>query len=659
MILVHKVGFALLVLGGSLLVPAPVSAQSAPGTPVYGDFNGDGYPDIAIWNAPATTWDIYLGCGRGFAPAVHWDGMWGTDGAAYPVDVNGDKKTDILMWRDATKTWSVNLSTGNGFTGQSWPGMWGSDGDIHLVDLNGDGKTDVLMWRDANKTWSVNISTGHGFSAASWTGASGSDGPIRTGDLNGDGKTDVLMWRNTDKVWTVNISTGKGFDAQIWHGAWGSDGPIYVGDLNGDKKADVFMWRAADKVWTVNVSTGKDFQSAIWQGAWGSDGPVNIGDLNGDGKADVFMWRAADSSWTVNLSTGTGFNGEVWKGNSGAGTLLLGDIDRNKTTDVVTWNSGSTAWSVNLSNGSGFTPAMWSSLPPPLAPVITGFSQDPKPLSKNDPVLIDYALTIDPNCNPTVNLLVLTPAGKVMQQIPLALAGKTSGTVALPSGISYPANLQMVVTCQSGNACSAAPATYSNTIAVTGPPVLAITSFMAVGGGQSASTSSGQNPGNIYVNAGTQIKLSWNVVNCDANCSIQIGAYKAGTAIPVWYTKPPGVKASGSILSSPDQNLQYAIGAGDSGDPHVSASINLALGPPPASGACASGTCSWYYYKVSSPAGSAVPYCATWEFYAPSLTAANQAIAAQFANNPDYIITQLNSYQEYLDDTGNCSDSGS
>ena len=629
--------FALMVFAMRLM------AQSGTFQPVMGDYNGDGYPDMAVWNASENKWDIYLSCnGAGFSPPVQWNGTAGTTGPVRAIDLNGDKKEDLIMWNAATNTWSVNLSTGSDFKPETWPGMFGSDGPMFVGDLNGDGKEDVFMWKAANNTWSVNLSTGHGFTPQSWTGAWGSDGPIQIGDLNGDGKVDVFMWRDRDKVWTVNLSNGKGFDSQIWQGAWGSDGPIHVGDLNGDGKADVFMFRASDKVWTVNLSNGKGFDSQIWQGDWGTDGPNYVGDLNGDKKADVFMWRASDGVWTVNLSNGKGFDSAIWKGNSGAGAVYIADLNKDKKSDMVVWNAGDSAWSVNLSTGQGWTGASWPAALTPV-PTLKSFYVAKAPVLSSDPVILGYAVDAPPDCKLTVDIIGTDANGDGIGSSASIPNAPPSGTTSV-SGYSYPAYFRLQAECLPNSPCDQAGYTLpGGVLSVPGPPVLKIASFSGSGNGTQISATA---PNPLDVPVGTGITLSWDVTDCTAGCAIKLQGFETPNTVP--FMQLTGLPVSGSWTGpTRDTNDAYVLTATDSTDPAATAKLPVNL-TAPAPTQCAG--CQWFYFKIVSSSDSITSECKTLATYQLSLMAA-QAYVSEMYPPDSYTITVITPDQYWSMDT--------
>ena len=146
-----------------------------------GDFNGDGLTDVgAAWNNDGlTTLTIRQSTGAGFVP-IHWlenAGRWFDASTFVAGDFNGDGFADIAqMWNDlAQNSIKVYLSNGAAFAPASdWAtrdGGWGTEVKWVPGDFNGDGMTDIAaVWDNFGvNVLTVRASTGAGFSAAHWS----------------------------------------------------------------------------------------------------------------------------------------------------------------------------------------------------------------------------------------------------------------------------------------------------------------------------------------------------------------------------------------------------------------------------------------------------------------------------------------------------------
>ncbi len=175
-------------------VPINSSWGTAPYTWV-GDFNGDGYADIASQYYS----DVYMKFGNasvktaGFSAAT-WtiSGPWGQAAYTKAGDFNGDGKTDIASMAGGNAY--MKLSTGSGFVSVTWPisNLWFQGAYTFAGDFNGDGLDDIASC--GGNTCYIKQSTGNGFidpgnvtidpswGNAEWT---------FVGDFEGDGNDDI------------------------------------------------------------------------------------------------------------------------------------------------------------------------------------------------------------------------------------------------------------------------------------------------------------------------------------------------------------------------------------------------------------------------------------------------------------------------------------
>ena len=280
----------------------------------FGDFNGDGYLDIAGF----AHFGIQFAMGNdqgefrevGYKPYFKaTEGLpngsdgWGAKDISknphYPRllgDVNGDGKTDIVGVGHSAVY--VGLGHDNGITepvvyleqtsrsssgGRSWRGYggWGSWGNsvstilpggfapgrdvVTLGDINGDARADIIAF--LNDGVYIAYSEGDRFRAFSrqTTAFAGSNGwdhdhhPRFVVDLNGDGKSDLIGFADSGTY--VALSTDRGFtDKGKVLAGFGQnrypnthDYPRTLADVNGDGSVDIVGFAAAG----VEVALGK------------------------------------------------------------------------------------------------------------------------------------------------------------------------------------------------------------------------------------------------------------------------------------------------------------------------------------------------------------------------------------------------------------------
>ncbi|WP_437683450.1 FG-GAP-like repeat-containing protein [Sorangium sp. So ce131] len=200
----------------------------APGTALQGiaDFDGDRASDV-LWRLPDGSLEMWLrpkAAGDvGYHATPSWRNQGGVVGPDWQVkavgDFNGDGYGDIA-WRHDNGQVSVWLMVGSIYTGEFYPGgqnpglTWTIQG---VGDFNGDGKSD-LLWRyvdGALAIWFSGSDWGAGY--PTWQNIPGSNPGLEwqvqgVSDFNQDGRSD-LLWRRTDglgAIWLMNGASHAG-----------------------------------------------------------------------------------------------------------------------------------------------------------------------------------------------------------------------------------------------------------------------------------------------------------------------------------------------------------------------------------------------------------------------------------------------------------------
>jgi len=257
-------------------VPQPASFNSPgqdyavgslPTDIAVGDFNGDGWPDVATAN---------------------------TDGTF----------SILLNKRDGTFQMANN-----------YPSGLPASCAIRSADLNGDGKPDLIV-SDCGGSMNVLLGNGDGTFLAPTTGANGLDAWFQVvGDFNSDGKIDVAGITGHSVV--VLLGKGDGsFQAAVYYDIGHNPQQLAVADLNRDGKLDLLVASDDGSVSVLLGNVNGTFQVPVLVTIAGGDSRpdrrafVAIGDLNGDGIPDfVFSWGLPGSDMTqhqVRLGSGDG-----------------------------------------------------------------------------------------------------------------------------------------------------------------------------------------------------------------------------------------------------------------------------------------------------------------------------------------------------------------
>jgi uncharacterized protein (TIGR03437 family) len=268
------------------------AAQQAPLAIAAGDFNGDGFQDLAVGNADSASVSIFLGTGTGsFSTAAAVPLTSGCQVAyLYAGKFTGAANPDLLAVCPLGVI-EVLPNTGHGTFGTAIPTTlplpaWVGNlllGYIHPAfgDFNGDGKLDIaIQGLDQNNApggdWYVLLGKGTGaFGTASelpFVNAAFLDTivplSITAGDFNGDGKLDlVTAVTDGDSNQFFEFAAGNGdgtFQKAFVYSLPGTFGSLLLAaDVNGDGNLDVVIAGAALATNLNGLLDGGMGQSAI------------------------------------------------------------------------------------------------------------------------------------------------------------------------------------------------------------------------------------------------------------------------------------------------------------------------------------------------------------------------------------------------------------
>lgn len=323
-----------------------------------GDFNGDGFLDLAVSNAGAGysggVISIYGNNGRGeFANVVS---IRLTNRASRLVagDFNNDGKLDLA----ATVPFE-----GGGVVVALGKGDWSFSTTIIPINLvryragivvanfNSDGKADIALIGE-DKLIVLNGDGAGGFVRSDSYSAGAMPGTLAAADFSGDGKPDVIVFgQDFDQKPTLFLNDGTGrFQAGIpLNISGGGDFNNAVGDLNGDGKADLAFVRGTDELQrgvSVAFSTGAGFGEPIQLplGAYGYPSALRMADLNGDGKPDLIATEDFGNRVSIILNHGGGTFSVRASYTAGYFPVAAapGDFDRDGKIDLAVVNSDQT-----------------------------------------------------------------------------------------------------------------------------------------------------------------------------------------------------------------------------------------------------------------------------------------------------------------------------
>ena len=255
------------------------------GFPVAGDFNKDGFLDIAGYLA-----DRFTPCwvtGKDISRERSQKNLFIDEvDSLVSADFDMDGSTDVAFITEIDRDYPGNLV----IVQSNGPTMSWSEPSFYIVggvyyhsfpiwppnlitdDFNSDGRPDLAFFRDIARVVIYNTT------------------PQRVAanfDFDGDGKTDIGIFRPAGAAseWWINRS-GNGQTFALQFGA--STDRIAPADYTGDGKADIAFFRPSSGEWYVLRS--EDF--SFFALPFGTNGDVPVpADYDADGKADFAVFR--------------------------------------------------------------------------------------------------------------------------------------------------------------------------------------------------------------------------------------------------------------------------------------------------------------------------------------------------------------------------------
>ncbi|MEU8483795.1 FG-GAP and VCBS repeat-containing protein [Streptomyces sp. NPDC048641] len=264
----------------------------------YGDFNSDGYDDLAV--------------------SAAWE----------DVDGDTDGGTVMIMWGSAS---GLTGGTTIADPAVSSHDRWGKT--LAAGDFDGDGKDDLAVGSSAATVYvykggiAKSGTAGGRYTLKPPIQSGGSTGPLTltAGDVNGDGATDLVVdgyETNTSAGWNTNFYIPGSASGLVGSSAQTLKPGIItdIGDVNGDGFGDIV--------------TGQQWDAP-------TDGSADQTNSTDGGKVNITYGSASGPAATAAISQDTGnVPGGSERGDEFGGELSLGDINGDHYQDLVVGAAG-------------------------------------------------------------------------------------------------------------------------------------------------------------------------------------------------------------------------------------------------------------------------------------------------------------------------------
>jgi hypothetical protein len=333
-------------------------------TVLTGDFNHDGFLDIATGNVATSTVSVLSGYGDGtFGQHVDYQTGGGCGFGGFTTDVNHDGNLDLVVPCNGV---SVLLGKGDGTFGAAMGFQAGvGSTNVTVGDFNGDGFPDLAVSNGDSNSVSILVGYGDGtFGPPTDYPVGKKPFTIATDDFNHDGKLDLVTANLTGNSISVLLGNGDGtFQPQTEYLTGRDAQYVSVADFNGDNNPDLAVANEDDN--TIAIMLGKGdgtFGTPAYLAAGANPSGVIPVDLNGDGKLDLAVAdsnydRGGSSQLSVFLGNGDGtFQPRTdYLTGFGPRTVVAGDFNGDGRLDLATANNDSANVSILLQQSVVFS----------------------------------------------------------------------------------------------------------------------------------------------------------------------------------------------------------------------------------------------------------------------------------------------------------------
>jgi hypothetical protein len=326
-----------------------------------GNFNGDGFPDLAVANSDSDNVSILLADGSGgFGTATNI----GVGDGPFSIAVgkfNADAHADLAVANVYSDNVSILLGNGSGgFTGPTNFAAGDFAWSVAVGTFNADAHQDLVVGTVGTFNVATLLGNGSGaFGAPTGSAEIGSPVSIAVGDLNGDSKLDLAVASDNFDYVSVLLGNGNGsFGAPVSYPTGDFATSVAIGKFNNDTYPDLAVANLLGNTVSILLGNGTGAFSAAVN--YPTTGPysVAVADFDGDSRTDVAVANYTADKVSVLQGDGQGVFGAPTSFNVGFSPRFVGvgDFNDDGRPDLVSANVDSDSVSVLLNTTNYIRP---------------------------------------------------------------------------------------------------------------------------------------------------------------------------------------------------------------------------------------------------------------------------------------------------------------
>ena len=250
------------------------------------DFNNDGFLDIASTHTSGIV-SIMLNNGNSdFLPPLTFSIEPSLE-CIESLDMNSDGNMDLII---GTGLGNCHKLYGNGTGSFSLASTTNANmAFTFTLNVNNDNLVDLAYTTTGGV--SIMVNNGNGTFGGSGLSISGNPASVASGDFNNDGENDILVTKQNSSVYFIFLNTGGGnsFSGPITFSVANTVSYGTAGDYDNDGNCDLALASNTGIEIKKGDGTGNFTHFNTYPYAYGSPGFMKTLDFNGDSKLDVLM----------------------------------------------------------------------------------------------------------------------------------------------------------------------------------------------------------------------------------------------------------------------------------------------------------------------------------------------------------------------------------